>query len=116
MSIRRDCPCDLDGVCPYESGEYCSCEYWCGADEPQDDPEDWEEYSGYSYPQDNPPAPIGPVAVWDEDDDESRVDDCPEAEPNFWMSSTESPDTYLSTSGEVRHFRSRLSQEESATS
>lgn len=45
MSLRKDTPCDLDGICPYESGEYCSCEYWCGADEPQDNPEDWEEFS-----------------------------------------------------------------------
>lgn len=43
MSLRKDTPCDLDGICPYESGEYCSCEYWCGADEPQDDPEEWED-------------------------------------------------------------------------
>ncbi len=42
MSLRKDTPCDVDGICPYESGEYCSCEYWCGADEPQDDPEEWE--------------------------------------------------------------------------
>lgn len=42
MSLRRETPCDFDGVCPYESGEYCSCEYWCGADEPQDYPEAWE--------------------------------------------------------------------------
>lgn len=45
MSLRKNTPCDLDGICPYESGEYCSCEYWCGADEPQDNPEDWEEFS-----------------------------------------------------------------------
>ncbi len=38
MSLRKVTPCDLDGICPYESGEYCSCEYWCGADEPQDYP------------------------------------------------------------------------------
>lgn len=41
MSLRKNTPCDLDGICPYESGEYCSCEYWCGTDELQDDPEDW---------------------------------------------------------------------------
>ena len=45
MSLRKNTPCDLDGICPYESGEYCSCEYWCGADEPQDNPEVWEENS-----------------------------------------------------------------------
>ena len=39
MSLRRDTPCDCDGVCPYEdmhSGHMNSCEYWCGEDEPQD--------------------------------------------------------------------------------
>jgi hypothetical protein len=63
MSLRKDTPCDLDGICPYESGEYCSCEYWCGADEPQDDPYIW----------DCDPA------------------DCPEAEDDFWIRSTEQP-------------------------
>lgn len=42
MSLHKNTPCDLNGVCPYESEGYCSCEYWCGADEPQDDPEQWE--------------------------------------------------------------------------
>ena len=46
MSIRKNTPCDLDGVCPYEdmhSGYFNSCEYWCGADEPQDNPALWSE-------------------------------------------------------------------------
>ena len=46
MALRNICPCDVDGICPYEdmhSGYFNSCEYWCGADEPQDDPTDWEE-------------------------------------------------------------------------
>lgn len=41
MSLRRNCPCDLDGICPYDAEYFSSCEYWCGADEPQDDPSDW---------------------------------------------------------------------------
>ena len=41
MSLKCETPCDF-GPCPYESGEYCSCEYWCGAEEPQDYPEAWE--------------------------------------------------------------------------
>lgn len=44
MSIKRCCPCDVDGVCPYadmHSGYMGSCEYWCGAEEPQDNPSDW---------------------------------------------------------------------------
>ena len=38
MSLRRETPCDF-GPCPYDAEQYCSCEYWCGADEPQDYPE-----------------------------------------------------------------------------
>lgn len=44
MSIKRRCPCDVDGVCPYadmHSGYMGSCEYWCCAEEPQDNPSDW---------------------------------------------------------------------------
>jgi hypothetical protein len=41
MSIRSNCPCDLDGVCPYESESWGSCEYWCGSEEPQDEPDEW---------------------------------------------------------------------------
>ena len=43
MSVRRNTPCDLDGICPYEnmhSGYWNSCEYWCGAEEPEDSPDD----------------------------------------------------------------------------
>ena len=49
MSLRNWTPCDepdLEGRhhCPYaEDGDYVNCEYWCGAEEPQDDPEIWEE-------------------------------------------------------------------------
>ena len=43
MSIRRNTPCDLDGVCPYHAEYNCDCEYWCGAEEPEDRPETWEE-------------------------------------------------------------------------
>lgn len=43
MSLRQNTPCDCDGICPYEAEYYYSCEYWCGADEPEDDPEIWEE-------------------------------------------------------------------------
>ena len=50
MSLRKQTPCDFadwDGKyrCPYadEGGDgYVNCEYWCGADEPQDDPKYWE--------------------------------------------------------------------------
>lgn len=49
MSLRNWIPCDepdLEGRhhCPYaDDGDYVNCEYYCGAEEPQDDPEIWEE-------------------------------------------------------------------------
>ena len=43
MSIRRCCPCDVDGICPYEAEYIGDCEYWCGAEEPEDYPEIWED-------------------------------------------------------------------------
>ena len=41
MSLRKDTPCD-HGPCPYEAEYNYECEYWCGAEEPQDYPEAWE--------------------------------------------------------------------------
>ena len=48
MSLRKQTPCDVyvdeEGFhhCPYaEDGDYVNCEYWCGAEEPQDDPYIW---------------------------------------------------------------------------
>ena len=46
MSIRKNTPCECDGICPYadmHSGYMNSCEYWCGEDEPQDEAAFWEE-------------------------------------------------------------------------
>lgn len=43
MSLRKCTPCDYDGHCPYDAEYSRDCEYWCGADEPQDIPEEWEE-------------------------------------------------------------------------
>lgn len=45
MSLKKTCPCDIDGICPYDdchSGFFGSCEFWCGADEPEDTPEEYE--------------------------------------------------------------------------
>ena len=51
MSLRSWTPCDekdIDGQyhCPYcEDGEYVNCEWYCGADEPEDYPDfDEEDY------------------------------------------------------------------------
>ena len=49
MSLRSWTPCDekdIDGQyhCPYcEDGEYVNCEWYCGADEPEDYPIDEED-------------------------------------------------------------------------
>ena len=49
MSLRNWTPCDepdLEGRhhCPYANdGDYVNCEWYCGAEEPQDDPNVWEE-------------------------------------------------------------------------
>lgn len=45
MSIKLTCPCDIDGVCPYDAQYSRDCEYFCGADEPDDYP-DAEYFSG----------------------------------------------------------------------
>lgn len=44
MSLRKETPCDFaPHECPYNVESYGSCEYWCGAPEPADDPEIWDE-------------------------------------------------------------------------
>ena len=43
MAIRKNTPCDCDGICPYNAEYGGDCEYWCGAEEPQDDPEIWDD-------------------------------------------------------------------------
>ena len=49
MSIKKQTPCDFIGPdghyhCPYaEDGEYVNCEWYCGAEEPEDRPEVWED-------------------------------------------------------------------------
>lgn len=40
--LRTCTPCD-DGICPYDAQYNRDCEYWCGAEEPQDNIEEWLE-------------------------------------------------------------------------
>lgn len=35
MSLKFETPCDF-GECPYNAEYSYSCEYWCGADEPEE--------------------------------------------------------------------------------
>ena len=44
MSLRKNTPCDCDGICPYDATYGHDCEYWCGAEEPQDYPDDWDRW------------------------------------------------------------------------
>lgn len=37
MSLKRETPCDY-GDCPYNAYSNADCEWWCGADEPEDFP------------------------------------------------------------------------------
>ena len=41
--VRKNTPCDFNGICPYDSQSWGSCEWFCGEEEPQDNYEDWEE-------------------------------------------------------------------------
>ena len=38
MSLRLSTPCDC-GECPYayDKNDYVNCEYWCGAEEPEEE-------------------------------------------------------------------------------
>lgn len=43
MALREHTPCDCDGFCPYDAEYMRTCEYYCGAHEPQDIPETEKE-------------------------------------------------------------------------
>jgi len=49
MSLRKHTPCDEPDMfgnfhCPFaDDDERVNCEYWCGAEEPEDYPEIWED-------------------------------------------------------------------------
>lgn len=48
MSLRRETPCDF-GECPYNAEYGYTCEYWCGANEPEEyyDDDDCDYEVGY---------------------------------------------------------------------
>lgn len=72
MSLKNWTPCDepdLEGRhhCPYaDDGDYVNCEWYCGAEEPQDSPEIWEEEEddGWDRWECEPSSDD-----WDEEDD-----------------------------------------------
>jgi len=65
MSLRRETPCDF-GPCPYNSEFSDSCEYWCGADEPEDNPLEWEFGCLIPFPEEAEFTPANEVLGWDE--------------------------------------------------
>lgn len=38
MSLKLHTPCDTEGHCPYFAEYFSDCEYYCGAEEPEDYP------------------------------------------------------------------------------
>lgn len=70
MAIRKNTPCDFDGICPYDAMYNNDCEYWCGADEPEDTPEIWEEED---------------EVEWDEEEPEDYEDDVDETGYNPYL-------------------------------
>ena len=58
MSLKQITPCDCVGLCPYDAEYNHDCEYWCGADEPEDYPEDYDQEE-YKYESDNCDYEIG---------------------------------------------------------
>ena len=46
--LRKNCPCDIDGICPYDAEYISTCEYYCSEEEPSDDhPDDCDYETGY---------------------------------------------------------------------
>lgn len=42
MTLKTETPCDF-GPCPYDAEYSCDCDWYCSAEEPQDNPEIWED-------------------------------------------------------------------------
>lgn len=57
VRLRKDCPCDLDGFCPYATEFLESCYYWCGEEDSDGDPDtapaDWTYYDEDTIPDNN---------------------------------------------------------------
>lgn len=41
--MRRECPCDLDGICPYDAEYSRDCEFWCPEEPEEPDYSEYEE-------------------------------------------------------------------------
>lgn len=49
MSLRKETPCDF-GPCPYDAEYSSTCDYYCSAEEPN---EDWMDYELEQMEQEN---------------------------------------------------------------
>lgn len=51
--MRKCCPCDVDGICPYDAEYIHDCKYYCSEDrEPDDDQLEMgfdPDEGGYTY-------------------------------------------------------------------
>ena len=45
MSIKTETPCDYCDCCPYDAQNWSDCEYLCGADEPEDNYYEEDNYN-----------------------------------------------------------------------
>lgn len=67
MSIRRETPCDFEPfICPYAAEYNCDCEYWCGAEEPEEpEGEEWDDEAFWGYDPREGEKIYGAVNPWD---------------------------------------------------
>lgn len=76
MAIKEICPCDYSGMCPYNAEYNRDCEYWCGAPEPEDYPdEEWYEEEEEIFEEEED----------EESDDDDYEDDVDETGFNPYM-------------------------------
>ena len=45
MTLKTETPCDF-GPCPYDAKYSRDCDWWCSAEEPEDDHDFWKEEEG----------------------------------------------------------------------
>lgn len=64
--MRKNTPCDVDGICPYAMDGECNCEYWCGGDDAEDEPRYSVMYDGYLFDGDSDGLNIHPYEKWED--------------------------------------------------
>lgn len=74
MALKCNTPCDADGVCPYGANfnGNVDCEFFCGENEPQDNPAIWDDAEDVS---ENPTTEYGdePTTEYSENSKEEKA-------------------------------------------